>query len=384
MKFNELTKVLFSMWQSKIHQTVLLLGAPGIGKTAASKILADLMTQHVRETNSKAAPALCEVLDLSSMMPEDLAGLPRIVGETEKDIRTVYAPQDWMFRLSQPDAYGVLVLDDLPAASGAVQVAARQLSLDRRIHQTKISDNVIIIVTGNRREDKSAATTLPAHFRNSCLMLQIEPDFDTWSQWYGEQALDGLIPAFLLLKPGHFSRLPKDADSQGAFATPRTWAMLGKIAGTARTQQSLFPIAAGLVGEGVATELLGFEKIRAELVSPKEILANPQQAFPNMDNHKHMPDRMIAIVTSISEYAAKIDRELPKNTKKRPHVNEYAKALAYVTQHNSDLVNMALNVYFNNGGEKSHLLHEIISLRKTDTYVDRMLTILRKSLISEN
>lgn len=382
MKFQELTKVLFSMWQNKIQQTVLLLGSPGIGKTAASKHLATMMTEHVRSTDPNAKAALCEVLDLSSMMPEDLGGLPRIVGEDEGSIRTLYAPQDWMFRLSQPDAYGVLVLDDLPAASGAVQVAARQLSLDRRIHQTKIAENVIIIVTGNRREDKSAATTLPAHFRNSCLMLQIEPDYDGWAQWYGDQQFDGLIPAFLLLKPSHFSRLPKDADTQGAFATPRTWSMLGKIAGTARNSQALFPIAAGLVGEGVATELLGFEKIRAELVSPKEILANPQTALPNMDAHKNMPDRMIAIVTSISEYAAKIDRDLPKNTKKRPHVTDYAKALAYVTQHNSDLVNMALNVYFNNGGEKTHLLHEIISLRKTDTYVDRMMNILRKSLVT--
>ncbi len=60
---------------------------------------------------------------------------------------------------------------------------------------------MFIIVTGNRREDKSAAATLPAHFRNSILMLDVELDIDEWAKWYGkDERLAPIVPAFLRFK----------------------------------------------------------------------------------------------------------------------------------------------------------------------------------------
>ena len=56
-------------------------------------------------------------------------------------------------------------LDDLAAASPAVQVAAFKLVLERRSGDCVLSPDVKIVATANRRDDKSGATTLPAALR---------------------------------------------------------------------------------------------------------------------------------------------------------------------------------------------------------------------------
>ena len=138
MTFDNVVNCLFKMWVSSVEkgdkpQTVTLLGAPGIGKTSAARELSRRMTDHMKARGVERE-SVCQVRDLSSSLPEDLGGLPFRDGEMTK-----YAPQTWMAKVCDPDAYGVLVLDDLPAASTAVQVAARQISLEHRVHDAHIS-----------------------------------------------------------------------------------------------------------------------------------------------------------------------------------------------------------------------------------------------------
>ena len=326
MNFVQITNQMFESWKSaveanRIPQTMCWLGAPGIGKTSAARELSKLMTAYMAEKGNNTE-AVCEVRDLSSSLPEDLGGLPYRDGDT-----TRYAPPVSIQRICQPGAYGVFVLDDLPAAPTAVQVASRQISLEHRVHDHVISPQVMIIVTGNRREDKSAASTLPAHFRNSVLLYTIEPDFKRWESWAHESGVDQLITQFLTFRPAHFSRLPADADAQGAFATPRTWVMLSQELKVARKLDTLRATAAGLVGDGVATELVAFELVRTQLVAPEKVLANPESALPDR-TILNSPDRMYAMVTGLADaaiYKAKTEKGA------KAYVL-YAKALAYVTE----------------------------------------------------
>jgi hypothetical protein len=280
------------------------------------------MTAHMRAQGA-TADAVCEVRDLSSCLPEDLGGLPYRDGEV-----TRYAPQAWMDRLCAPGAYGVLVLDDLPAASTAVQVASRQISLEHRVHDAVIAPGVMVIVTGNRREDKSAAATLPAHFRNSVLLLTVDADFRGWARWYAEQGLDPLIPRFLTFRTGHFSQLPKDADGQGAFATPRSWTSFARLLPVARATDTVWEVAAGLVGEGVATEFVAFQRVAEELVSAEEVLDDPKGALPDPAAVLGSPDRMIAMVCALADTTIARAR----GTRDNRHHERYLRALAWVTE----------------------------------------------------
>jgi len=374
MTFDSITSTLFEMWLTGVGgntlQTVCLLGAPGIGKTSAARELANMMTEQRRKTDPTAKPAVARVLDLSSMLPEDLIGLP--YGQDRGDGRvTKYAPQEWLAEVCDPDAYGVLVLDDLPAASTAIQVASRQASLERRIHDHKIAPGVMIVVTGNRREDKSAASTLPAHFRNSVMILTVEADFKRWETWYHDQGFDALVTQFLTYRPAHFSRLPADADTQGAFATPRTWSMLGRLIETGRKTGALRDMAAGLVGEGVATELMAFELVRSQLVAPEKVLADPESALPNpkvLDS----PDKMIAMVTGLADAA--IYKAGQKTGGKA--YEEYLRALAYVTEAGGrEYVATSITTFIAHRGN-FRKLKDAVTAVKSDPRVKGMLTAL--------
>ena len=379
MTFDSLTSTLFEMWLSGVAgnnlQTVCLLGAPGIGKTSAARELAAMMTQHMQQKTGGdgmgVKPAVARVLDLSSMMPEDLMGLP--YGQDRgQDRVTKYAPQEWLAEVCAPGAYGVLVFDDLPAASTAIQVASRQASLERRIHDNRIAPGVMIIVTGNRREDKSAASTLPAHFRNSIMILTVEPDFKRWETWYHDQGYDALVTQFLTYRSAHFSRLPADADVHGAFATPRTWAMLGRLVETGRKTGALRDMASGLIGEGVATELMAFELVRSQLVAPDKVLADPEGALPNPKASLNSPDKMIAMVTGLADAA--IHKAGQKTGGKA--YEEYLKALAYVTDAGGrEYVATSITTFIAHRGNFRKLKDAVNSV-KADTRVKGMLTAL--------
>ena len=373
MNFDSTVNTLFRMWTHAMEkgqkpQTVTLLGAPGIGKTSAARELSRRMTEYM---NAKGVShsAVCQVRDLSSSLPEDLGGLPYRDGAETK-----YAPQSWMATVCDKDAYGVLVLDDLPAASTAVQVASRQISLEHRVHDHHISNKVMVIVTGNRREDKSAASTLPAHFRNSVLLLPVEPDKKGWETWYHDQGYDALVTQFLTFRPSHFSQLPKDADANGAFATPRTWSMLGSLIAVGRETGTLRDMAAGLVGEGVTTELMAFELVRNELVDPMKVLADPENALPNPKATLNSPDKMIAMVTGLADAAI---TKANSGTKAAPKAyEEYLKALAYVcAAGGNEYVSTSVTTFISHRGN-FRKLKDAVTVSSTDHRVKGMLAAL--------
>jgi hypothetical protein len=357
MNFKTLVDTCFSMWKdARKHErepvTLCVLGPPGVGKTAAGRQIAARMTAHVQGRNPNAPPAVMApggALDLSSMLPEDLMGLPKTDGPV-----TRYIPQSWMAPLCEEGAYGVLVLDDLPAAQSQVQVACRQVSLERRIHDMKLSPDILVIVTGNRREDKSAASTLPAHFRNSVCIMAFQPDFKGWEEWYHAQGFGSDIPAFLHFKRGHFSRLPKDADNNGAFATPRSWALLGKVSSGVR-EEDLPEVAAGLVGDGVASEYAAFRMLRRELVDPQKVLENPQQAIPDL-GILSSPDRYIALATGLGEVAARKAKGKAKGKARQDVLTRYLQALAYVTGRKREYVSVSISTFTACKGDMEHLL----------------------------
>jgi len=388
MNFASLLSMCFALWEgprqinlkadkvkagSKAHvigtqsETVCVLGPPGVGKTAVGRDLANLMFKTMRKKDPEAKPPKLVILDLSSMLPEDLMGLPKVDGEV-----TRYVPQDWLAELCEPDAYGVLVLDDLPASSRQVQIACRQVSLDRRIHQMNLAPGIFIMVTGNRRQDKSSATTLPAHFRNSVILADFTPEFKDWEKWFRAEGFDGVIPAYLQYKTAHFSQFPKDADNLGAFATPRTWAKMAGLIPYLPEDKRL-DVASGLVGEGVAIELMAFWDLRESLVSPLEVLKDPKKAIPDLSVVSGL-DRIIALVTGLAELTSKMSLEGDKEV-----IAQFLAALSYVTSDNKrEYVAMGISTFITCGGNLIDLVDGGKKARKDNPDIDELLLDIGK------
>lgn len=374
MKFQEVTDLLFAMWASGSTQAVMMLGKPGIGKTAVGRALAARITEHERKIDPEAPEAGCWVKDLSSSLPEDINGLPRVNGEVMS-----FCPDEWLHDACQPGRKGVLILDDLPAASTAVQVACRQLVLDRKAHEHRLSPGVMILVTGNRREDKSAASTLPAHFRNAVLHLHLDSEVKEWLVWRGQQeGREGqLIPSFLVWRGTKFAMLPADADANGVFATPRTWDMLDRLLPVAQKLDALHEVAAGLVGEGVAAEFVGFVRVHAALVDPRKVLNNPQAAIPDPERYRG-EDKLAELIAMLGAIVG-VAFEHPKGAG-RDDIEKLVRAVAWVTQGNQELVVHAMTLASGarpNGGRDFALAAARI---KADPLVGKMIASITRAL----
>lgn len=390
MRYEDLTGFVIESWKeamenNSIVPTICILGRPGIGKSALGKDVARRMTAYVQAKNPNAASASFKLIDLTSSLPEDFAmPMPSKLkdGSTQLD----YAHQEWMVEMSEPDCYGVLILDDLPAAMPAIQAATRQLvhPNDRGIHGRRISDKVVIIVTGNRRQDKSGASTLPAHFRSSVMMLEIEPDLDNWCRWYGQQpGHDPIVAAFLRWKEGRLAMTPADASENGSFPTPRGWAMLGRQFAVAQKQGLLLEVASGIVGEGTAIEFTAFAKLRATLVDPEVVLKDPKKAIPNVEaTFGGKPDHLIAVATGIAEVTARVVKNTKEEKVRDLAYLQFLRACSWLTQGSGGeyLATSVHTLTANLGGDSSRRWLEVAAKNKDDELVGGLISRLAKIL----
>ncbi len=188
------------------HQQSLLLQAPpGVGKTA-------IVAQAAADA---ALP--CRSLLGTQIAPEDVSGIPRIVGE-----RSVFCPPRVLLP-EQPEPF-CLFLDELPACSADVQKAFYPLLLERRLGEHALPAGSWVVAAGNRVEDRALVRDLSAALVNRLFLLQIRVDTDEWFHWAEAEGLRREVVLYLRHMPEALLR-PVPAEPV-PFSTPRAWAML--------------------------------------------------------------------------------------------------------------------------------------------------------------
>src|SRR6059058_4994513 len=140
------------------HQhSLLLLSPPGLGKS-------DSVMQAAAEANLP-----CRSLLGTQIAPEDVSGVPRIIGE-----RSVFCPPRVLLPES-PEPF-CLFLDELPACSPDVQKAFYPLLLERRVGEHLRPAGSWVVSAGNRTEDRALVRDLSAALVNRLFLLQVRVD----------------------------------------------------------------------------------------------------------------------------------------------------------------------------------------------------------------
>ena len=160
---NGAKKSIFRAFKKK--RPLFIWGPPGIGKSEIVQQIGD----------SLEAPVID--IRLSLWEPTDIKGIPYFDSNVGKMV--------WASPAELPDAEFaskhknvILFLDEMNSAAPAVQAAAYQLVLNRRVGQYVLPDNVLIVAAGNREADKGVVYRMPAPLANRFVHLELAVDFN--------------------------------------------------------------------------------------------------------------------------------------------------------------------------------------------------------------
>ena len=187
------------------EQSVLLLSAPGVGKS-------DIVRQAAADANLP-----CRSLLGTQIAPEDVSGIPRIVGE-----RSVFCPPRVLLP-EKPEPF-CLFLDELPACAPDVQKAFYSLLLERRLGEHALPPGTWVVAAGNRSEDRALVRSVSSALINRVFTIEVRVDTREWLIWAKGHGVRSEILAFIVYVPTALQRaVPREPVP---FSTPRAWAAL--------------------------------------------------------------------------------------------------------------------------------------------------------------
>lgn len=258
------TKDLYKQLQVLIDSDtpVFIHGSPGIGK---SYIVNDIAKQNN-----------LEIIDvrLSQLDAVDLRGIPSISNNQTKWMPPVFLPED-------PDACGILFLDELNSAPLSVQAAIYQLVLDRKIGEYSLPKGYRIVCAGNKIDDKGIVFKLPSPLINRMVHIVLEAKYDDFKAWAITNNIHSYIIGFLGFRPDLLSTsLSATTETNPAFCTPRAWQMLSHIISNNQDIHTIYPIIYGTIGYAAAVEFIAFIKVYKNLPNIDAILDGSDQSIP--------------------------------------------------------------------------------------------------------
>ena len=239
---------------------VFLWGPPGIGKS-------DIVRQI---SNSFTNSHLIDIR-LSLWDPTDIKGIPYF---DSNNVKMAWGAPSELPDEEMAAQYDniVLFLDEMNSAAPAVQAAAYQLILNRRVGTYKLPDNVIIVAAGNRESDKGVTYRMPAPSAKRNIHLELAVNFDDWFNWSVDNNQHTDVVGYLTFaKKDLYDFDPKSASR--SFATPRSWSFVSELLEDDLDESTTTDLVAGTVGEGLAVKFMAHRKVAASMPNPTDILA---------------------------------------------------------------------------------------------------------------
>jgi hypothetical protein len=234
------------------RQSLLLLSPPGVGKS-------ETVAQAAVE-----AGLTCRSLLGTQIAPEDVSGIPRIVGE-----RSVFCPPRVLLP-EEPQPF-CLFLDELPACTPDIQKAFYSLLLERRLGEHVLPAGTWVVAAGNRLEDRALVRSLSSALINRVILLQVRVDMAEWLAWAHGHGVRPDVVEFIEKNPAALIRpVPPQPVP---FSTPRAWTSLAHALDLAESSGLLTPsirraLASGRVSKEDAEAYCGWIEAGRRKISP--------------------------------------------------------------------------------------------------------------------
>ena len=237
------------------RRPVFLWGPPGIGKS-------DIVKQIGEDAKR-------EVIDvrLALWEPTDIKGIPYYNPEQGK---MVWAPPAEL--PTDPDSKAIIFLDELNSAAPAVQAAAYQLILNRKVGTYELPKGVDLVAAGNRDGDRGVTYRMPAPLANRFVHLEAKVDVDDWTEWAVMNDVHPEVVGYVsFAKQDLYDFDPKSASK--SFATPRSWMFVSELLADDDTDtDTLTNLVAGAIGDGLAVKFMAHRKVAGRMPKAIDIL----------------------------------------------------------------------------------------------------------------
>lgn len=245
---------------------VLLWGAPGTGKTAYIRALAEEYGAHI------------ETLIGSTLDPVAVAGLPVVHGD-----KVVVAPPEWALRLQaalKADQPAWLFFDELSCAPPSVQAAILRIVHERVVDGINLT-GVRMLAASNPTDTAADGGILAPATANRWVHIDWKPDIHIWAageitNWGKQQnekrgSIAAKVASFLSKKQDVFATVPKDTTTGSrAWPSPRSWSAAITLLSFVRPESEGAALAS-CVGEGAAAEYITYSSA-LDLPDPEELL----------------------------------------------------------------------------------------------------------------
>ena len=248
---------------------IFMWGPPGIGKSDIIHQIGEYMEAHVIDVR------------LSLWEPTDIKGIPYYSANDNKMV--------WAAPSELPDAELaskhkniILFLDEMNSAAPAVQAAAYQLILNRKVGQYTLPDNVIIVAAGNREADKGVTYRMPAPLANRFVHLELAVNFDDWFQWAVDNNIHKDVVGYLTFSKKDLYDFDPKSPSR-SFATPRSWSFVSELLEDDDDENTTTDLVSGSVGEGLAIKFMAHRKVAASMPNPTDILEGKVKELKNTE-----------------------------------------------------------------------------------------------------
>lgn len=247
----------------------MIHGSPALGKSAVAKMIA-------KKNNLKLID-----LRLSQCEPTDLLGLPAINALLQ---RSGYLPME-TFPLAGdalplneegvPYNGWLLFLDEFNSAERQTQAAAYKVVLDRMIGMFDMHDKVFPLCAGNLETDGAIVEPMSTAMQSRLCHIEVRPDAKEWCEWAISVGIDNRLVSFIEYMPGHVYSFKPDHNDR-TYSSPRTLEFADKwLKNFPITDEDSRTALSGILGHGVASELLTYCRIYGSLPKMSEILVDP-------------------------------------------------------------------------------------------------------------
>ena len=243
---------------------ILLVGAPGVGKTSLVQQAADNLGYQLLISH----PVVADPTDAKGLpWPDASTGTARFLpfGELAQAIAAT-EPTIWL-------------LDDLGQAPAAVQASYMQLILGRKLNGHQLPDCVSFVAATNRRQDRAGVSGILSPVKSRfAAIVPVDADLDDYIGWALSQTFYAPEQvAFHRMRPDLLLSEEPSADIANV-PSPRTWAHLARLHSLNLPENLRLSAYAGAVGEGPAVEFLAFLGMYRSIVSVDRILMDAANA----------------------------------------------------------------------------------------------------------